>query len=104
MINADESCLILLSALWVQYTQVCKGESVMLVVVGEEGQRSILMLHLCAEDLHIPTQHLLETARSVDDVREFLWANTVHEFLQIDNELEGCETYGLTIYYEEKFV
>jgi hypothetical protein len=76
---------------------------VVLVVIGKEGERGVLMLHLRAEDLRIPTQHLLETARSVDDVREFLWANTVHEFLQIDNEVEGCETCGLNIYYEEKF-
>ena len=101
MINADESSLIRLSALWLQDTQVCKGESVMLVIVGDEGLRRILLLLLRAVDVLIPTQLLLETARSVDDVREFLWENTVLEFLQIDNELEGCETYGLTIYYEE---
>ena len=87
MIDTNESFLLCLGALWLQHTQIGKGESVVLVVIRKESERGVLMLHLRAEDLRIPTQYLLETAGSVNDVREFLWSNAVHNFLRLGNDV-----------------
>jgi len=44
---------------------------VVLVVVGHEGQRRILVDHPRLEDIPLPGDHLIEATRLVDDVGEF---------------------------------
>ena len=45
------------------------------VVVGDKGNHRALVLHLAAEHLHVPVQHLLEAVGAIDDMGECLGAN-----------------------------
>ena len=42
----------------------------MLVVIGHKNECRILMHDLCLKDRTIPLDHLVESTRLVDDVRE----------------------------------
>ena len=44
--------------------------AVMLVVVGQEGQDGVLVLHLAVEHRLVPGDHLVELARAIDDMHE----------------------------------
>ena len=58
--------------------QVDQGDPVVFVVVGEEREHRILILHLAVEHGLIPGDHLVELARAVDHMDEAGGANARH--------------------------
>jgi hypothetical protein len=40
----------------------------MFVVIGKEGERRILIHHICLEDVSIPRDHFVEATGHVDNV------------------------------------
>jgi len=78
VIDPDEAVPFVVRAVRVQRVQVGQGESMMFVVVAQEGERRVLVVDPGIEHLLIPRQHLVETTGPVDDVRELLWTDSCH--------------------------
>ena len=70
MVDTDHATVIRLSTSRLQDVQVGKCKPMVFVVIGQEGQRRVLMLDLGVEHCLVPAQHLLEAAGAVDDVHE----------------------------------
>jgi len=58
--------------------EVGEREAVVLVVVSQEREGRVLVLHLGVEHRLVPAHHLLEAARAVDDVDELGGADAGH--------------------------
>ena len=53
-----------------QNIQIRESKAMMLVVIGQERERWITVDHGSFEDTSVPMDHLVETPRHVDDMRE----------------------------------
>jgi hypothetical protein len=60
------------------HVEVDEREPVVLVVVGQERERRVLVLDLGVEDRLVPAHHGLEAARAVDDMNELGGTNAGH--------------------------
>jgi len=75
VVDPDHAMPVHFGAPGLKDVQIGECETVVLVVVGQEGQCGVSMLDFCVEDRPIPAQHSLEAARAVDDVNEPRWAD-----------------------------
>jgi hypothetical protein len=55
---------------WLSDGQVDERQPVMLVVIGEERHRRVLMLYARMKHVLVPGEHLFESASPIDDVRK----------------------------------
>src|SRR5262245_11902515 len=80
MLDADQTTAISLSSLRLQDIQIQESEAMVLPVVGQEGERRILILNLGVKHYLVPAYHLLEATGAVNDVNEFHRTNACHWF------------------------
>ena len=78
VIDADYAAPFVFARIRLHGSQVDDGDPMMFVVVGEECEHRILVLHLAVEHGLIPGDHPVELARAVDHVDEAGGANTRH--------------------------
>jgi len=72
MVDADIAASS--AAARVHHVEIGEGETVMLVVIGHEGQRGIAVHDPRLEDILIPGDHLVIAPRLIDDMRELYWS------------------------------
>jgi hypothetical protein len=92
VIDADHSPAIRLCASGLQDVQVGEREPMVLVIVSQESERGVLVLHFGVEDQPVPAEHLLEAPGAVDDVDEPCGTNALHQFSSILDRVSESET------------
>ncbi|MBM3525638.1 MAG: hypothetical protein FJX57_22035 [Alphaproteobacteria bacterium] len=66
VIDTKESSAIAVAIAGPQHVHNDDGDTVMLVVIGQEGDGRVPVLDLRVEDGRVPSQHGLEAARAID--------------------------------------
>src|SRR5689334_25235706 len=71
MVHSHLCICICVEAIGAQHTHVCKGESMMFVIVSKKRKRGVLVLDPGVEYFFVPVEHLIIASGHVDHMGQF---------------------------------